>query len=111
MQGCAIRAPVSIQISSRRTSSGNLLLLRAPRETGRYSGAPSPPLAYLTTTPNALAPPVTHTSAIAPVLRNQVRFKFTRFSYNGVESSPHTNFGIPLIEIESLPLDRIRFGP
>jgi len=80
------------------------------RETGSYSGGRSRPLADLTTTPTNLAATVTHTWAIAPALLNQARFNFTRFSFNGVESSPDTNFGIPLIEIESLPFDRIRFG-
>src|SRR4051794_8971250 len=79
-------------------------------ETGSYSGGRSRPLADLTTKPTNLAATATDTWAITPALLNQARFNFTRFAFNGVESSPGTNFGIPLIEIESLPFDRIRFG-
>ncbi len=79
-------------------------------ETGSYSGGRSRPLADLMTKPLNLASTVTHNWTISPALLNQLRFNFTRFGYDGVESSPETNFGIPLIEIESLPIDRIRFG-
>jgi hypothetical protein len=80
------------------------------RETGSYAGGRSRPLADLTTKPLNLATTLTHTLTINPSLLNQARFNFTRFAFDGVASSPLTNFGIPLIEIESLPFDRIRFG-
>src|SRR6185436_19270235 len=45
---------------------------------------------------------------------NEARANFTRFSSNQVQDSIDTNFGIPRIEVEGLPLDppgeRIRFG-
>lgn len=41
---------------------------------------------------------------------NELRFSFTRFASNQVEASSETNFGIPRIEVEGLPFDRIRFG-
>ncbi|MEJ7578767.1 MAG: TonB-dependent receptor [Pyrinomonadaceae bacterium] len=41
---------------------------------------------------------------------NEARFSFTRFASNQVESSSETNFGIPRIEVQDLPFDRIRFG-
>ncbi len=41
---------------------------------------------------------------------NQLRFNYSGFSYNEVESNPNANFGIPRIEVEGLPFDRIRFG-
>src|SRR5258708_29764393 len=43
----------------------------------------------------------------------EARFNFTRFAFNEIISSPNTNFGIPRIEVEGLPLtggQRIRFG-
>ena len=43
-------------------------------------------------------------------LYNEVRFNVTRFASNQVTASAATNFGIPALEIESLPFDRIRFG-
>ncbi len=41
---------------------------------------------------------------------NQARFNFSGFSYDEVASNPNSNFGIPRIEVEQLPFDRIRFG-
>jgi Carboxypeptidase regulatory-like domain/TonB dependent receptor len=42
---------------------------------------------------------------------NEARVSFTRFASNQVEASQETNFGIPRMEVEGLPFDRIRFGP
>jgi len=41
---------------------------------------------------------------------NQARFNYSGFSYNEAESNPLSNFGIPRIEVEELPFDRLRFG-
>jgi len=41
---------------------------------------------------------------------NQARINYSGFSFNEVESNPNANFGIPRIEVEGLPFDRIRFG-
>ena len=41
---------------------------------------------------------------------NQARINYSGFSYNEVTSNPNANFGIPRIEVEGLPFDRIRFG-
>ncbi|CAN5387773.1 hypothetical protein BH20ACI2_BH20ACI2_06480 [soil metagenome] len=41
---------------------------------------------------------------------NQLRVNYSGFSFNEVESNPLANFGIPRIEVEGLPFDRIRFG-
>ncbi len=41
---------------------------------------------------------------------NQLRINYSGFSYNEVESNPNANFGVPRIEVEGLPFDRIRFG-
>ncbi len=41
---------------------------------------------------------------------NEARFSITRYASNQVEASSETNFGIPRIEVEGLPFDRIRFG-
>lgn len=43
-------------------------------------------------------------------LVNEARFNVTRFASNQIAASSATNWGIPRIEIESLPFDRIRFG-
>lgn len=41
---------------------------------------------------------------------NQFRINYSGFNFNEVESNPNANFGIPRIEVEGLPFDRIRFG-
>jgi hypothetical protein len=41
---------------------------------------------------------------------NEFRFNGTRFAFNQVEASATTNWGVPRIEIEGLPFDRVRFG-
>ncbi|MCY7374540.1 MAG: TonB-dependent receptor [Pyrinomonadaceae bacterium] len=41
---------------------------------------------------------------------NQARFNYSGFSYDEVASNPNSNFGIPRIEVEGLPFERIRFG-
>ncbi len=47
---------------------------------------------------------------ISETMFNQARFNYSGFSFNEVESNPLANFGIPRIEVEGLPFDRIRFG-
>ncbi len=49
-------------------------------------------------------------SNINSTLVNEFRTNFTRFSSNQVKASAETNFGIPRLEVEGLPFDRIRFG-
>jgi hypothetical protein len=55
---------------------------------------------------------LTYVRTLSATTINEARFSATRFNFNQLEASSETNFGIPRIEIESLPspLDRIRFG-
>ncbi len=41
---------------------------------------------------------------------NEARFNATRFSLDQQRDATNTNFGIPRVEVEGLPFDRIRFG-
>ena len=61
-------------------------------------------------TPANTAAMVTYVRTLSNTMVNEARFNFTRFAYDEVQSAQDTNFGIPRIEIESLPFDRIRFG-
>ncbi|MEO8042687.1 MAG: TonB-dependent receptor [Acidobacteriota bacterium] len=45
-----------------------------------------------------------------PSLLNQFRVNFTKWGFDEGASNPNTDFGIPRIEVEGLPFDRIRFG-
>lgn len=53
---------------------------------------------------------LTYIRTLSPTTVNEARFSATRFDFNELESSGETNFGIPRIEIETYPFDRIRFG-
>ncbi len=78
---------------------------------GSDTGAAARPQADITQTPNNTAYAGLYNSTLSPTLLNEVRFNFTKFAYDEVESSRETNFGIPRIEIENLLRDgRIRFG-
>ncbi|MEK6280997.1 MAG: TonB-dependent receptor [Acidobacteriota bacterium] len=83
------------------------------RFTGEQSdaGGRSRPMADVRTTPENLFAAISYTRIISPTIINEARFNITRFAFNELESSPNTNFGLPRIEIETLPGDRIRFGP
>lgn len=60
--------------------------------------------------------PLTHiitgivVSNLSSNLVNEFRTNFTRFSSDQVKAGEETNFGIPRVEVEGLPFDRIRFG-
>jgi hypothetical protein len=53
---------------------------------------------------------LTYSRVLSPTLLNEIRANFTRFAFNQVTASSATNWGIPRIEVEGLPFDRIRFG-
>jgi hypothetical protein len=76
-------------------------------------GAQSRPIADLIFRPVNSAATFTFNRIINATTFNEARVNFTRFAANQVESSSTTNFGIPRIEVEGLPLpsgERIRFG-
>jgi outer membrane receptor protein involved in Fe transport len=41
---------------------------------------------------------------------NEFRFNINRWGFNEIESNPDANFGVPRIEVEGYPIDRVRFG-
>jgi outer membrane receptor protein involved in Fe transport len=78
--------------------------------TGSDAGSAGRPSSDIRTTPTNTAGMVTYIRTLGNTMVNEARFNFTRFAYDQVQSAQETNFGIPRIEIESLPFDRIRFG-
>lgn len=70
----------------------------------------SRPQGDILTKPHNLFGMATYTRVLSNSMINEARVNGTRFAFNEVESSSGTNFGIPRIEIETLPFDRIRFG-
>ncbi len=49
-------------------------------------------------------------SNLSATILNEFRVNFTRFRSDQVAAAQETNFGIPNIEVEGLPFDRVRFG-
>ncbi len=41
---------------------------------------------------------------------NEFRFNINRWGFDEIKSNPDANFGVPRIEVEGYPIDRIRFG-
>ena len=80
--------------------------------TGTGADAPgrSRPMGDVTTAPRNLFGMATWSRIISANKTNELRFNATHFGFNEVESSSSTNFGIPRIEIENVPFDRIRWG-
>jgi hypothetical protein len=78
--------------------------------TGADAAGRSRPMGDITTAPQNLFGMITWARTISSNKTNEVRFNATRFAFDEIASSTNTNFGIPRIEIETLPFDRIRFG-
>jgi hypothetical protein len=78
--------------------------------TGGDAAGRSRPQGDIRTAPQNLFGTITYTRILSNSMVNEARVNGTRFSFNEVESSSQTNFGIPRIEIETLPFDRIRWG-
>jgi hypothetical protein len=78
--------------------------------TGADAAGRSRPMGDITTAPQNLFGMLTWARTISSNKTNEARFNATRFAFNEVVSSAGTNFGIPRIEIEDLPFDRLRWG-
>lgn len=78
--------------------------------TGGDAAGRSRPMGDVSTAPQNLFGMLTWARTISATKTNELRFNATRFAYDEIKSSSETNFGIPRIEIETLPFDRIRFG-
>ncbi|HYP54444.1 MAG TPA: TonB-dependent receptor, partial [Pyrinomonadaceae bacterium] len=77
---------------------------------GGDSAGRSRPMGDIRTEPRNLFGTVTWTRTLSNTMVNEARVNATRFAFNEIESSSETNFGIPRIEIENMPGDRLRFG-
>ncbi len=74
-------------------------------------GSRGRPSSDLRNKPKNTAITLAYIQPLASTVVNEARFSFTRFASNQVEASSETNFGIPRLEVEGLPIpDRIRFG-
>ena len=74
------------------------------------AGAQSRPLADLPFKPLNTSGTIVYRRIISATTLNELRFNGTRFSVDQQRDATNTNFGIPRVEVESYPFDRIRFG-
>jgi carboxypeptidase family protein/TonB-dependent receptor-like protein len=79
-------------------------------DTAADAGGKSRPMADLAFKPLTSAATVTWIRSISSTMLNEARANFTRFTFDQVSTNQNVNFGIPRIEVEGLPFDRIRFG-
>jgi hypothetical protein len=77
---------------------------------GSDAGSGARPSSDIRNRPTNLYGLLTYVRTLSASTVNEARFSATRFDFNELESSVETNFGIPRIEIETYPFDRIRFG-
>ncbi|MFN2512734.1 MAG: carboxypeptidase regulatory-like domain-containing protein [Pyrinomonadaceae bacterium] len=68
------------------------------------------PMADLPFKPFNSSGTILYRRVISPSTLNEIRLNGTRFSVDQQKDATNTNFGIPRIEVEGLPFDRIRFG-
>jgi hypothetical protein len=74
------------------------------------AGGKSRPMADLKVKPLSSAATVTWIRTISSSMLNEARANFTRFTFDQISTNQDVDFGIPRIEVEGLPFDRIRFG-
>ena len=77
---------------------------------GSDSAAAGRPIADLPFKPFNSSGTILYRRIISPTTFNEARLNGTRFSVDQQKDASNTNFGIPRIEVEGLPFDRIRFG-
>lgn len=68
------------------------------------------PMADLPFKPFNSSGTILYRRVLSPTTLNEARLNGTRFSLDQQKDASNTNFGIPRIEVEGLPFDRIRFG-
>ena len=74
------------------------------------AGAQGRPIADLPFKPLNVSGTIIYRRILSATTVNEARFNGTRFSSDQQRDATNTNFGIPRVEVEGLPFDRIRFG-
>ena len=100
---------VDINVTSNDTLTFSSYLSRF-RGLGGDAPGRSRPMGDIVTAPQNMFGMVSWGRVISSNKTNELRFNATRFAFDEIASSSDTNFGIPRIEIETLPFDRLRFG-
>ena len=74
------------------------------------SGGKGRPMADLPFKPLNTSGTIVYRRIISATMLNEARFNATRFASDQQADATNVNFGIPRVEVEGLPFDRIRFG-
>lgn len=77
---------------------------------GANAGGKSRPMADIISKRTNWSGTLLYNRIISSRMFNEFRVNVNRFSYNEIDSNPDVNFGIPRVEVEGYPFDRIRFG-
>lgn len=80
------------------------------RSIGANSGGRSRPMADIISPRFNWAATAIYTRVLSSSQINEFRFNINQWRFNEIDSNPDVNWGIPRIEVEGLPFDRIRFG-
>lgn len=74
------------------------------------SGGRSRPMADISSPRLNWAATAIYTRVLSASMINEFRFNMNQWKFNEITANPDVNYGIPRIEVEGLPFDRIRFG-
>lgn len=77
---------------------------------GADTGARSRPMADINSPRRNWSAAALYDRIISARMFNEIRFNITRWSFDELTANPEVNFGIPRVEVEGFPFDRIRFG-
>jgi hypothetical protein len=91
----------SFAISTFFTPSENL---------GANTGARSRPMADISSPRFNWAATAIYSHIFSSTTVNEFRFNMNQWRFNELTANPDVDFGIPRLEVEGLPFDRIRFG-
>ncbi|MBA2335405.1 MAG: TonB-dependent receptor [Blastocatellia bacterium] len=94
--------------SSNQLSLSSYLTTRSDLASDR--GAKSRPGSDLRNKPITYVITGIFVSNLSSTMINEFRTNYTSFKQDQVQAAEETNFGIPRVEVEGLPFDRIRFG-
>ena len=77
---------------------------------GANSGGRSRPMADIISPRFSWSAAAIYNRVLSSTKVNEFRFNFNKWSFDEVSGNPNADFGIPRVEVEGLPFDRIRFG-
>ncbi|HET7112883.1 MAG TPA: TonB-dependent receptor, partial [Pyrinomonadaceae bacterium] len=103
----------NVRLDFMRTTKDSLTLSTYVTRQNNFrsdNAAQSRPIADLPFKPLNTSGTIIYRRIISATMLNELRFNGTRFSLDQQRDATNTNFGIPRVEVEGLPFDRIRFG-